>query len=112
MEERGWWEQEHGCTWGLRGRPGGGGEWGGKKRRPRLRCPPHLASAAGHNFHLNNSLQPTFPCKLQSWGHCKDQGSPGAGLSPILQREVPQLRYTKNSMFSELALEATRTDLP
>lgn len=25
---RGWWDREHGCTWGLRGRSGGGGEPG------------------------------------------------------------------------------------
>lgn len=76
MEERGWWEQEHGCTWGLRGRSDGGGEWGGKKRRSRSRCPPHLASAPGHNFHLNNSSQPTFPCKLQSWRALQRPGEP------------------------------------
>ena len=67
----GWWDREHGCTWGLFGRPGGGGEQGPKSR---------LVVAPACSLRSSSRLQ--SPTKTRTYSCARDSlqiARPGRG---------------------------------
>ncbi|XP_031288628.1 uncharacterized protein LOC116147182 isoform X2 [Camelus dromedarius] len=84
---RGWWEREHGCTWGLRGRSSGGGEPGRRDEKPGqaellpapCRAPPGLSLRP----RLALTSAPEIPWKLRGRDTAKAGEAP-AGLLPSM----------------------------